>query len=323
MMLFGFFTFVCLFGYLKCDTCDFNPYQDCVKEVYKQQFQQGQQGQQKPAGQPGADQFDQRVKDCFKNSGCKEPNFSDKTNDDSNQGNQVPPQNSDLEKRRECFGKNNQKAKGLVEKCVQKTVPNFHFPDDKGQNGRSGGGGSHENGHDRPIGGIRGGMGNMGRRINESCPDSTSRDKVGTCLKGLWETPDNSHGSTANDHDQRRKEAEDRFKQMCAKKATCFSKLTPQCQKQYNDSKSAVCNCAQSELRQNSVQFDRELDTCTGDPKPAQSTSTTNGQKKSSVEMIIKRMCQNKDMCEKGFPSESQSGPKRPPLKGHGGTGRS
>lgn len=72
-------------------------------------------------------------------SGCKEPNFSDKTNDDSNQGNQAPPQNSELEKRRECFGKNNQKAKGLVEKCVQKTAPNFHFPDDKGQNGRSGG----------------------------------------------------------------------------------------------------------------------------------------------------------------------------------------
>lgn len=64
-------------------------------------------------------------------------------------------------------------------------------------------------------------MGNIGQRMNQFCPDQGSKDKVSNCMRQLWEKPDNP--SNTNDHDQGRKEAEERFKRMCDKKTQCFN----------------------------------------------------------------------------------------------------
>lgn len=96
--------------------------------------------------------------------------------------------------------------------------------------------------------------------------------------------------------------------------------MTPQCQAEFNNRKATICNCAQTELQPKKNDYDRQLDSCLSSTgQQSQSQSPFGGRrKKSSIEMTMKRMCPDKDICDKGFPSEQHSGPNRPSFPGRG-----
>uniref|UniRef100_A0A915I876 Uncharacterized protein n=1 Tax=Romanomermis culicivorax TaxID=13658 RepID=A0A915I876_ROMCU len=165
---------------------------------------------------------------CFNDSACEVPN----------------PKNKDeieFEKIHECKQKVFQEVKSGVEKCVAKTKKDFKFPWSKEKN--------HQLEWRRPPHPSV-----FGKIINESCSTDDAQNDARECLMGLKidiAIPPKPFGNLWKGRNA-----------FCKKRKECLSKLSPECQKQFNETKEAVCKCVKEIAQHRGEKLEKMIELC-------------------------------------------------------------
>uniref|UniRef100_A0A915I6Z0 Uncharacterized protein n=1 Tax=Romanomermis culicivorax TaxID=13658 RepID=A0A915I6Z0_ROMCU len=256
---------ISLAAYVCAETCDMDSVHQCMKNGL---------GSPPPKGKDG-DEMKAKFEKCFTDASCKvpQPKEGDKPK---------------VEAAHQCRKAIVDKVKSDVEKCVQKTNADFKFPVEDSKHQKHHGFEHHHFGGGKGKG--KGAEAFFDKLVNESCPSADAQTNVKNCLKSLKSTaspPSKEHSGSA-----------EKKKAFCQKKTECFGKLSATCQKQFSDTKNAVCQCTKDVVTPQAAQLEASLKACkpANEEKHAEHVRSTK-KPPTPGEFFIKKFC--KADCEK------------------------
>uniref|UniRef100_A0A915HQV7 Uncharacterized protein n=1 Tax=Romanomermis culicivorax TaxID=13658 RepID=A0A915HQV7_ROMCU len=215
-------------AYAYAETCDLQALQQCVKNNLGV-----------PALKAESDQRKTTFEGCLTTNGCKLPQPKVK-------------EGGNFQAVQTCRKNILDKVKSDVEKCVQKSNPNFKFPPPpKGDE-------HHGDGGPPPMrfGEAKGKGGMFDRIVNDSCPSDQAKLKAKACLQAAMASQGTRPPKPAPGSSEMKQK-------ICQAKAVCFAKISPTCQKSFNDTKDALCKCAKDIVTpQQAVQLQTSLKAC-------------------------------------------------------------
>lgn len=256
------------------EKCDFDSHRLCIKQARETSIKKLQEKETSDV---------KELVQCMKTAQCKDPEKPVRK-----------PMSADSDVRngrRKCLKDVQTELNQQVEKCVEKTVPDFHFPKREEI--------IHIDKNVQPE--LK--RFEVLRSVNKSCVEEKAKIQANSCIRNI---------TKARREKLAQQPKQDFKKEICQIRNACLNKLSSYCQQQLNKTKQAICDCGTSIIKTDRVQYENKIKQCqptttlsplTATPSPSKTKNGIKvGKEKRIHEFLFtdfaqKRFCPPQDMC--------------------------